>query len=156
MSKHFIAVLLLVILVSACSRPVAVPAVPSVTPFANNLFPTVTPTPLIVTSTAAPAAAPTESSCPAPATRVEVGQEVMVLVEDWDKLKLRSEPAVSAGNVTMELEQFSQLKILDGPVCAYSAETGYSYWFWKVVVLPSAETGWVAEGDYSHYFIQTY
>ena len=77
-------------------------------------------------------------------------------MEDWDKLKLRSEPRVSSDNILLELDQYSQLKILEGPLCVYSAETGYSYYFWQVVVTLSGETGWVAEGDYTHYFIEKY
>jgi hypothetical protein len=158
MSKPLIAVLLLLVLTSACSQPVHVTTLPSVTPIANTIHPTpsATPTPLFVTATEELLVPATESACAAPAPRVEIGQEVLVTVEDWDKLKLRSEPVVSEDTVVMELDQFSQLKILDGPVCAYSAETDYSYWFWKVVVIPSGEIGWVAEGDYSHYFIQKY
>jgi acetamidase/formamidase len=123
-------------------------------PTATSLFNTTnstteTQTPAIVTATA-------ESACFAPVPRVAIGDKVLVMVEDWDKLKLRSEAKVSAENVILELDQYSQLKILDGPVCVYSAETGYSYWFWKVVVTASGETGWVAEGDYTHYFLEEY
>jgi len=160
MSKPFIALLLLVILTSACSRPVSVSTLPTgeiqsaqsaasstPTPLFNttNPLPAETSTPLIVTATV-------EAFCPA-APHVKIGQQVTVLVEDWDKLKLRSKPEVSPDTVLMELDQYSQLKILDGPTCVYSPETGVSYWFWKVTVISGGEVGWVAEGDYSHYFI---
>lgn len=159
MSKKFIAILLLVLLTSACNMQVTAVASPvnaEATPgiqtaasaTATPLFNTIavnTATPSIVTATVEP-------FCPV-APHVKIGQQVTVLVEDWDKLKLRSEPEISSDTVLMELAQYSQLKILDGPICVYSAETGDSYWFWKVTVISGGETGWVAEGDYSHYFI---
>ncbi|HET9913339.1 MAG TPA: hypothetical protein VFQ13_15700 [Anaerolineales bacterium] len=158
MSKSFIAILLLAVLTSACNQPVNVTTLPTLTPIANTINPTPseTPTPLFVTATEDLLVTATGSACAAPAPRVQIGEKVLVTVEDWDKLKLRSEAAVSANSIVMELDQYSQLKILEGPVCVYSAETDYSYWFWKVVVIPSGEIGWVAEGDYSHYFIQKY
>ena len=160
MSKSFNAIFLLMNLASACSRPLA--STPSAEQIqfaqpmatatstalfnANNFSPTQTP--LIVTATAA-------SSCHAPAPHVQIGQKVTVLVENWDKLKLRSKPEISSDTVILELEQHSQLEVLDGPECVSSAETGDTYWFWNVKVLPGGETGWVAEGDDSHYFIET-
>jgi hypothetical protein len=54
----------------------------------------------------------------------------------------------------MDLDKFTKLNILDGPVCAYSNETSIYYWFWKVEVLPRGEIGWVAEGDFFRYFIE--
>lgn len=163
MFKSFIALSLSVLLISACARSTQVTTLPAeeaqyaqpmASPTSTALFNTTsyttgTQTPSIVTATS-------ESSCFAPVPRVAIGDKVLVTVEDWDKLKLRSEAKVSSENVTMELDQYSQLKILDGPVCVYSAETGYSYWFWKVVVTSSGEIGWVAEGDYTHYFIEKY
>src|SRR5512146_1089182 len=115
MSKPFIAVLLLIVLTTACSKSIHVTrlaAAPSVTPLphAINSLATQTPTPLIVTATLAVV-------CRAPEPRVEVGQKVLVTVEDWDKLKLRSGPEVSPDNVVMDLDQYSRLKILEGPVC---------------------------------------
>ena len=88
----------------------------------------------------------------APVPHVNVDQQVTVTVEDWDKLKLRSSAKVASDNVVMELDQYTQLRILDGPVCAYSADTAYI--FWKVAVIPTGEIGWVAEGDSSHYFFE--
>ncbi len=163
MSKSFLAIFLLIILISACSQPISVTTLPTETSrfaqpmpsaTATALFDTVDPnpgataTPLVVT--------PTGSLCAAPVPRVAIGDKVLVRVEDWDKLKLRSKPEVSEATMLMELDQYAQLKILDGPLCVYSAETGYSYFFWKVVVIPSGETGWVAEGDYTHYFLEKY
>jgi hypothetical protein len=182
MSKPFIAVLLLVILTSACNQPVNITTLPTLTPIANNInpSPSVTPTPLFVTatgqvqSTATLALLPTvafhsptvavgtptfvaiatvSASCPAPVPHVVVDQQVSVTVEDWDKLKLRSKAALSADTIVMELPQYTQLRILDGPVCVLSPETDSAYLFWKVAVIPSGEIGWVAEGDIWHYFI---
>jgi hypothetical protein len=158
MSKKFAAVLLLLVLTSACTQPISVTTLPSITPIANTIDPTpsATPTPLFVTATENLLVADTEPACAAPAPRVAIGDEVLVTVEDWDKLKVRSEAVVSPDNILLELEQYSQLKVLEGPICVYSAETDFSYWFWKVVVIPSGEVGWVAEGDYTHYFFQKY
>ena len=50
--------------------------------------------------------------------------------------------------MTRELDQFTQLSIVQGPVCVYSDETGTSYWFWQVKVISSGEIGWVAEATY--------
>lgn len=162
MPKLFIAVSMLILLTSACSRPLAVSTPPvehiqfaqpmaSATPTA--LFNSInsnaagTPTPLIVTATA-------EMSCSAPEPHVAIGQQVTVTVEDWDKLKLRSIPRISSDTVVLELDQYTQLRILDGPMCVSSPDTEDSYVFWKVVVIPSGEIGWVAERDDSHYFIE--
>ena len=159
MSKKFIAVFLLVILTSACNRSYATPApqaegtqftqpMGTTTPTAllNTVNSIATETPSIVTATAAVAC----SNAPAPHVRAE--QQVTVSVEDWDKLKLRSSPSVSSDNVVLELNQYTQLRILDGPICFSSANAAYL--FWKVAVIPSGEIGWVAEGDSSHYFIE--
>lgn len=113
MSKQFIAFFMLVILTSACNQPVNVTTLPSVTPIANTLNPTPseTPTPLFVTATQELLITATGSACAAPAPRVAIGDKVLVRVEDWDKLKLRSEAEVSPDNITMELDQYAQLKI---------------------------------------------
>jgi hypothetical protein len=182
MSKQIIAVLLLLILTSACNQPINVNTLPSLTPIANTIDPTPseTPTPLIVTgtgqvqSTATLAVVPTvafktptvafgtptfvalptvSAACPAPVPHVKVDQQVSVTVEDWDKLKLRSQAALSSDTILMELPQYTQLRILDGPVCVLSPETNSAYLFWKVAVIPGGEIGWVAEGDIWHYFI---
>jgi len=153
MPKPFIIVSLLIILISACSRPYITSTPPAgsftSTPTAlfNTLNPISTQTPSIVTATAGP-------SCSAPEPRVEIGQKVTVTVENWDRLKLRTEPVISPDTVLLELEQYSQLEILEGPVCVSSTETGDSYWFWKVKAIAHGKIGWVAEGDYSHYFIE--
>jgi acetamidase/formamidase len=98
---------------------------------------------------------PTASTCPgAPAAHVSVGQKITVITEDYDKLKLRPEPAFSPDKAK-ELAKFTQLKVLEGPVCVPSTEPGVSYLFWKVVVLDlTGETGWIAEGNAFYYFVQ--
>lgn len=153
MSKWFISLSLLLILLSACDRPYVGPtapvefAQPMATATPTALFNHPTQTPSIVTATAA-------SSCAAPAPHVQIGQQVTVTVKNWDKLKLRSKPEISSETVILELDQYSLLEILEGPECVFSPETGDSYWFWKVKVLSSGEVGWVAEGDASHYYIE--
>jgi hypothetical protein len=168
MSKTFVVISLFVILISACTRPVATsiplveevqsaPSVPSSTPTSllDTNISTSTPAADVSVPTAAPiiVTATTEPTCSG-APRVQIGQEVTVVVEDWDKLKLRSEPRISPDTVVMELDQLTQLEILEGPVCVSDAETQISYWFWKVTVLPTAEIGWIAEGEYPRYFIK--
>jgi hypothetical protein len=113
----------------------------------NTSNPVPTQTPSIVTATA-------DGICPAPPPRIQIGQTVSVQVENWDKLKLRSKPEISPETERLELAQFTQLEILDGPECVFSAETGGAYWFWKVKVSPGGEIGWVAEGDASHYYVE--
>jgi len=159
MSKHIIALALLVLFTTACNRTYGTPAVPAeeiqftqpmgtTTPTAllNTINSIPTQTPPIVTATAAVAC----SNAPAPHIRAE--QQVTVTVEDWDKLKLRSDPSVSSDNVVLEMNQYTQLRILDGPICFSSVDAAYL--FWKVAVIPSGEIGWVAEGDSAHYFIE--
>ena len=156
MSKAFIVVSLLILLVSACDRPYVGPTPPvKEIPFAQPMG-TATPTALFITPTQTPSVvtATAASACAAPAPHVKIGQQVTVTVENWDKLKLRSKPEISPETVILNLAQFSRLEILEGPECISSAETGDSYWFWKVKVLPSGEVGWVAEGDHSHYYIE--
>jgi len=164
MSKRFIVAFSLVVLLSACSGQVSTPApagedAPPVLSYTQEVT-MATSTPLIVMATEGPAL-PTvtfieaNANCPgAPAPRVAIGQQVTVLVENFDKLKLRSAPEISPATELLELEKFTQLKILDGPVCVTDAETEVSYWFWKVSVPLGTGTGWVAEGDFLHYFIE--
>lgn len=156
MSKAFIALSLLLLLLSACDRPYVGPT-PSMEPiqFARPMG-TATPTALFDTSTQTPSVvtATAVSVCPAPAPHIKIGQQVTVTVENWDKLKLRAKPEISPDTVLLELDQYSRLEILAGPECVSSAETGASYWFWKVKVLPSGKVGWIAEGDHSHYYIE--
>ena len=157
MPKRFITLAMLLILISACNRAYVTPA-PQEIQFTSPMA-TTTPTALFNFGNSAPTETPSvitataDVTCfNAPAPRVKAQQQVTVTVEDWDKLKLRSEPGISSDNVVMELDQFTQLRILDGPVCFSSAEAAYL--FWKVAVIPSGEIGWVAEGDSSHYFFE--
>src|SRR5262249_545164 len=77
----------------------------------------------------------TTSACTGPHTPVSTGGKVTVMTENTDKLKLRSDPEISPDTVIQELDQFTQLQIVGGPLCVTSAETGMSYWFWKVKVI---------------------
>ena len=164
MAKRFIAVFSLVTLISACSGQVSTPAPAS----EENLpvisytleVPVATSTPVIVMATEGQAVSTvtfieaTPACLGAPAPHVVIGQQVTVVVENFDKLKLRSAPEISPETEKMELDKFTQLKILGGPVCVPDAETGTFYWFWKVGVPPGTDNGWVAEGDSLHYFIE--
>ena len=158
MSKSLIVISLLLVLTSACNQ-----SYDSVEPSTEQVqfaqpMATLTPTSLLNMVNSVPTQTPSivtptaELSCAAPAPHVKAGQQVTVTVEDWDKLKLRSEPALSLDTIVMELNQYTQLRILDGPVCVSSTDSAFL--FWKVAVIPSGEIGWVAEGDSLHYFIE--
>lgn len=162
MSKRLIVVSILMLLVSACSSQFTV-----LTPQAEEVQNTqpvpldalesisiATATPLFFTATEQPL--PTlDFACPdAPTPRVHVNQQVTVVADDFNKLKLRSERKILPGTVKRDLDKFTQLRILEGPYCVYSAETTTSYWFYWAEVIPTGEIGWVAEGDSSHYFIE--
>ena len=158
MSKRFIAMSLLIILISACTRQVATP-----TPLAGTVQPvfstvesilTVTATPRIIEATEQPLPTTGVECLGAPASHVTIGQEVTVVVDDTDKLKLRETPEISPDTEVAVLDKLTFLKILEGPVCVSSTDPEVSYWFWKVEVISTGEIGWVAEGDSSNYFIE--
>lgn len=172
MSKRFSPISLLIILISACtdqgnaSTP-PLEKVQSTQPAPSNTVewestpPTITASPdLAATEKAIPrptfidtATAPF-SACPgAPGPYAAIGNQVTVVAEDVDKLKLRSEPKISPDTVIRELNRFTQLKIVGGPLCVQSDKTGTSYWFWQVYIPLSKEIGWIAEGDAQHSFI---
>lgn len=161
MSKRFALISLLTLLISACTRQVATP-----TPFTGTVqpvfstpesSPTITATlQAIGVNTEQPESTTAPVDCSgAPAIHVAIGQEVTVVSDNTDKLKLREIPEISPDTEVTGLDQFTQLKILEGPVCATSADPGVSYWFWKVEVQPTGEIGWVAEGNSLNYFIET-
>ena len=97
--------------------------------------------------------AATPLACPGPHALYGVGMQVTVIAENSDKLKLRSEPKISSDTVISELDQFTIMFIMDGPLCVTSSETRISYWLWKVEVISIGKTGWVAEGDGQNSFI---
>jgi hypothetical protein len=103
-------------------------------------------------STATAYTATTPLACQGPHAPIGAGVEIVVITPDSDKLKLRSEPEISPDTVLRELDRFTRLKVIDGPVCV-QAETGIAYWLWKVQVISSGQTGWVAEGDGQNNFI---
>ena len=109
----------------------------------QQFFPEKTPT----------AVATTASACPGSHAPISAGVEATVITEDSDKLKLRSEPKISPETVKMELDQFTRLQIVGGPLCVQSDETGIGYWLWKVKIISSGKTGWVAEGDAQNEFL---
>lgn len=159
MSKRFILPSLLILLISACTRQVGAPTPPAGTaqPIFSTLesIPTVTATPLTVGATEQPVPTTIDVDCPgAPALHVAIGQEVTVVVDDTDKLKLRETPEISSNPEVKMLDKLTFLKILEGPVCVSSTNPEVSYWFWKVEVISTGEIGWVAEGDSSNYFIE--
>lgn len=105
---------------------------------------------LTTTDTAIASATAAFSLCPgAPGPYVSMGKQVTVVSEDVDPLKLRSTPEISPDNVLRNLNRFTRMRVVGGPVCVRAGEA--SYWFWQVQV--ERETGWVAEGDVQHAFI---
>jgi hypothetical protein len=160
MPKRFFITFLSVILLSACSfqsvtlTPPPQPAQP--TPLnAQESNATATSTPLVLLPTYALPTSTAIASCPdAPLPHIMLGQQVTVMVEDFDKLRLHEIPDASPTTALKELPQFTQLKVLEGPVCVPSTDAQGQYLFWKVQVVPSGEIGWVAEGDSLHYFVE--
>lgn len=173
MPKQFLMLLLLIILTTACTQqttPVTPsPEVPHTEPAPSDTAesePTlsvitawtemaltkdavVRPT-LTGTDTAIATATAEFALCPgAPGPYAAIGNQATVISEDNDKLKLRSTAEISPDNVLRELNRFTQMRIVGGPVCVHSGEA--SYWFWQVRV--DGEIGWVAEGDVNHPFI---
>jgi len=177
MSKRFFPISLLIILISACTyhghaftppleKVQSTQPVPSSTEESESTLPTTASPDLAATENALPrltfsatiiavdTATAVFSACPgAPGPYAAIGNQVTVVAEDVDKLKLRSEPKISPDTLIRELTRFTQLKIVGGPLCVQSAETGTSYWFWQVYVPLSKEIGWIAEGDVQHPFI---
>ncbi|MFZ5818822.1 MAG: hypothetical protein ACOYYJ_02885, partial [Chloroflexota bacterium] len=94
-----------------------------------------------------------QSACPgAPAQRISIGLDVTVMIQNWDKLKLRSKPLISDETFLKDLTQGTRLHILGGPQCVES-NVG-SFWFWEVEVVGTGERGWVAEGDFVENYIE--
>ena len=168
MSKRFILVSLLVILISACTRQVATPteAVQTTLPAPSNTgesVPSAGMTPFMTESAGQPVVpvpelidmATVESVCPgAPTPHIAFGQLVTVVSDNVDKLKLRSEPQISPDTLLRDLDTSTELKVLGGLVCVQAPDGSTSYWFWMVEVTSTGEVGWVAEGDSSGYFIE--
>ena len=77
-----------------------------------------------------------------------------MVVKGGDVDALRPEPILSSDKAK-ELPKFTQLKVLDGPVCVASTDPGVSYLFWKVAIIDiSGEIGWIAEGNAFYYFVE--
>ena len=83
----------------------------------------------------------------APPIRVKAGDLVHVTTTEGDKLILRSSPEVDDNMITMLLAGI-ELRIIDGPVCS----DNFSYW--EIKIPGTIQTGWVAEGDNSLYYIE--
>src|SRR5690349_13897476 len=98
MFKRFIAMSLLIVLSSACTRQLATstPLAGTAQPVFSTVesAPTVTATPVIIgATTEQPVPTTVGVDCPgAPALHVAIGQQVTVVVDDTDKLKLRETP----------------------------------------------------------------
>lgn len=98
---------------------------------------------LIVTLFAAPPAQPAD--CPlAPAPRLRAGMQAVVMPGVWG-LNLRALPAISTG-VRAQIGTGQRMTVLSGPSCNRQLR-------WFRVELPGGLTGWLAEGDWSGYFV---
>jgi hypothetical protein len=101
-----------------------------------------------LTSNIEPPSASDAITCPgAPSIRVDVGDLVRVTTTDGSPLFLRSSPRID-NNAIDSLTRGMQLRIVDGPVCS----DNFSYW--KVKIPGTSSIGWVAEGNFSLYFIE--
>ncbi|MBO9309812.1 MAG: Ig-like domain-containing protein, partial [Chloroflexi bacterium] len=85
--------------------------------------------------------------CPnAPPSRLIPGERAIVLPDDPTPLRLRSAPSLSA-RVIRELPINTELEITGGPRCADG------FLWYRVSVVGSDLSGWVAEGSRTQYFI---
>lgn len=85
----------------------------------------------------------TQAACPdAPLSRVQVGDEIMVITEP-DTLNIRSAPLT--GEVLNRVAKGYRAPVIGGPAC----QGGYTWW----QVQMENGTGWLAEGDATEYFI---
>ncbi|MCC7449905.1 MAG: Ig-like domain-containing protein [Anaerolineae bacterium] len=94
-----------------------------------------------------PVQAPQTVTCPGtPATRVGVGDVVVVTPDDPTPLRIRQTPGLK-GVIVGQGRPGTQFNVVDGPVCTDG------YLWWKLVSADGSLTGWGAEGDASGYFI---
>lgn len=136
------------------------PALTQAPPTAEPPSPEPSATPEVATSTLEPAATvatPTVEPfvCPnAPTPRLEVGEVVRVTFTDGLPLRVRETPVVNNTNIITQIQEGTQMTVIDGPRCAPIPDTGSSFVFWKIEVTATGLTGWVAEGDSSAYYIE--
>ena len=84
--------------------------------------------------------------CPnAPLPRLVVGERGEV-APGIDRLRLRALPAVGTGEVS-RLYAGNAFEVIAGPSC----NGGYAWWR---VALEDGTTGWVAEGDWTQYYLR--
>jgi hypothetical protein len=106
--------------------------VPSDTP------PLVTPTPRLTATPVCPAAPP---------TRLILNQRGRVLPDDPRPINMRAEPGTGSAMIT-SITIMEVFYVLEGPVC-----DGEYAWY---KVQYQDDEGWIAEGDFSSYYVEPY
>ena len=96
---------------------------------------------------------PTFSCEDAPLTRVQVGDIARVTYTDGTSTRLRSEPQ-AGDNLVENLPEGTEFDIIGGPECTLRHGRDDSYVYWEVSVPSRSLVGWVAEGDFNHYYIE--
>jgi alpha-2-macroglobulin len=82
----------------------------------------------------------------APPTRLDVGDEAIVLPDDPQPINVRQRPSLDA-EVVLKAPVNTPMAIIDGPICADK------FVWWQVRLNNDTTTGWVAEGTPQSYFI---
>jgi hypothetical protein len=145
-----IVVITVIVLATKSAPPIIHPIVINISPTSVQII--YTPTDVYNTPQALqqnPTPYPTiDISCPgAPPIRIEVGNLVRVTTTEGDKLRLRSSPEAT-DNIIRMIPTGTELRVIDGPMCS----DAFSYW--EIQIPGTTQTGWVAEGDYSLYYIE--
>jgi serine/threonine-protein kinase len=123
-----------------------IPLTPTFTPSATATRVLPTPTPTSIPNTPTPTA-PALVSCPGVLlSRVGPGMTARVDPSDPRPLNVRAQPGINSARAG-QLEAGETFLILDGPVC----QDGLA---WFLVRSNAGDTGWIAEGDASAYFIE--
>lgn len=99
---------------------------------------------LIFMFSASPNAARADSCANAPLPRLIVGESGQV-VPGIDRLRLRALPAIGAGTIRT-LYAGNTFTVLAGPSC----NSGYNWWR---VEMESGDKGWLAEAEWSRYYL---
>lgn len=133
-----------------------VPTIKAKSATLTPVLPTSTTTPFTKTSLPpTPTKIATSISCSgAPSPKIKINDLVRVVTTENDRLVLRSVPEINNRTEIQRLNEGTQLKIFDGPVCVKDPSTFISYWFWEIKVKSTGVLGWVAEGDRSLYYIE--
>jgi hypothetical protein len=90
--------------------------------------------------------------CPqAPKTRLAVGDRAKITSGELSRLRTKPE---SGGNVIVMIAPMTEIEIVEGPICYPRPSRNDAYVYWKVRVTSKSLEGWLAEGDFEHYYIE--